>query len=104
MLDWCIRLRLHSLGFKPHHTQPSFLCDAAWNPTCGIWLHIPLNHLVFSYDQIHKEYIFLAVCGMHRHTIWSHDHLVRLLDHVVCLFKEGIPHGWDYFHPQQNRR
>ncbi len=31
-----------------------------------------------------------------------HGHVICLLDHVVCLFQNDMPHGWDYFYPQQN--
>ncbi len=53
MLDWCMRLRPHSLCSKPHHPLPSVLYDPAYkNPMSGIWLHTPINHLVFLYYLI----------------------------------------------------
>ncbi len=39
---------------------------------------------------------------MQRHTTWSHDRVVYFFDNLECLVDNGIPHGWDYFHPQQN--
>ncbi len=29
-------------------------------------------------------------------------HVVCFLGHVVCLLENSIPHGWNYFHPQQD--
>ncbi len=43
----------------------------------------------------------VCICIPHGHMTMSHDHVVCLFGHAVFLF-ENIPHGCDYFHPQQN--
>ncbi len=37
----------------------------------------------------------------HGHMSMSHSHVLCHFDLVVCPCEKGMPHGWDYFHPQQ---
>ncbi len=76
MLNWCLRLRPDLLCSMLNYT--GLLSHVAGNPICVIWLHTPINHLVFSLHHI-RPLVSCGIGGPPTCWVWPHipqTHLV----------------------------